>query len=374
MKSSSLQSRTIDALRFPCAVLVVLIHTFRARADSTEFPFSPFETLEVLLSQGISRIAVPIFFFISGFLFFSKLEKWDWSIYFGKIRNRARTLLVPYLLWVTLAILWIVALYLVRHFCFGWSLSGLTEYLSSKGWGLMYWNCARNYLYTPTPNLLGWTMHYAFPYNYPLWFIRDLIILCFLAPAIHYIIKKTKGWILAIIYLLYCIDVWIPWEGFSSEGFFFFSLGAFMQMRGKDILVTFGHFRFMSYILTVSTLVLCVLTYGNAPIWNYARRLLTLPGTIASFNICAGLLNKGWWKDSPFLAECSFPVYAGHAVGLTMITDILFNKLFPSTRDVDFFLRFSLRSTVIILFIMGIYYLAKRFLPKTTALFTGGRS
>lgn len=373
MTERSLQSRTIDALRFPCVVLVVLVHTFRARPDSTGFPFAPFETLEIALSQGLSRIAVPIFFLISGYLFFSRLDRWDWRIYGDKIRNRVRTLLVPYLLWITLAILWMVALNVIRHFFFGWGLS-ISEYLSSNGWGLMYWNCARNYQYTEVQNILGWTMPFAFPYDYPLWYLRDLIVLCLFAPVIHWILRKTKGWVLALLYPLYLLDIWIPLEGFSAEGLLFFGLGAFLRMNGQDMTAVFGRFRIASYILLPLAIALCVLTYGNEVSWGYARRLLTLPGTAAAFNVCARLIKKGRLKDNRFLAECSFPVFAGHAIGLTVFMDLLVNKLIPGTGDAVLFLKYLLRPTFIVLIIMAVFYLAKRFIPKTTALFTGGRS
>lgn len=370
---SSLQSRTIDALRFPCAILVVLVHTFRAHPGSTGFPYAPFEALEIALSQGISRIAVPVFFLISGYLFFSRLDPWDWHVYGDKIRNRARTLLVPYLLWVTLAILWMVVLNLIRHYLFGWGLS-ISENLSSNGWGLMYWNCARNYQYTELQNILGWTMPSAFPYDYPLWYLRDLIVLCLLAPVIHWSLLKTKGWVLALLYPLYLLNIWIPLEGLSAEGFLFFGLGAFLRMNGKDMTAVFGRFKIASYILFPLAIAFCVLTYGNAVSWEYARRLLTLPGTVAAFNLCAALLQKGWLKENRFLAECSFPVFAGHAIGLTVFMDLLVNKLIPGTGDAVLFLKYLLRPTFIVLIILVVYYLAKRFIPKTTALFTGGRS
>ena len=144
-------------------------------------------------------------------------------------------------------------------------------------------------------------------------------------------------------------------------------------MRGKDILEVFGRFRLISYILSILAIVLCTLTWGNHNLWSFARRLLTLPGLVAAFNICARLLDNKWLKDSPLLAECSFPVFAGHAIGIPMI-DLLVNKLIPGTGDFICFLKYLLRPTIIILIIVVVFFLCKRFFPKTTALFTGGRS
>ena len=73
---SALTSRTINALRFPCAVLVVLIHLFKPVPEET-FPYGFFRTLEIAFSDGLARIAVPIFFFISGFLFFLSKKSYN---------------------------------------------------------------------------------------------------------------------------------------------------------------------------------------------------------------------------------------------------------------------------------------------------------
>ena len=366
-----LSSRTITALRFPCAIAVVLIHVFNFAPDVR--PSSLFAVIEVALSHGLCRIAVPVFFFISGYLFFSRLKDWDWSFYFGKLRKRGKTLLVPYLLWVSLAILWLVAYHRLTHLVPGEGAVSLGQYLSDNGWGLMYWNCARHFQFFSTTNILGWEMPSTFPYNYPLWFIRDLIVLCVFAPVIHFAVRKTKGWILAVLYPLYLMNIWIPLDGFSPEGWFFFSLGAFLRLSGKDPVSTFRRFQIPSYVALAVATVLCVLTYGSEG-WPYARCIITLPGLVAAFNLTANLLQKGIVRDHAFLAECSFPVFAGHTVGLTTLTAILFNKLFPELTDFTRFLIFLLRPAIIIVIIVAAFYLAKRFLPRTTALFTGGRS
>ena len=371
MDGRSLTSRTIDALRFPCAVFVVLIHLFKPRAEGGAFPYAFFETVEISLSQGLARIAVPIFFLISGYLFFTKMKTWNWSVYTEKLKKRVKTLLVPYLLWVSLAITFDFVLAAVRHRFFGWG--SPLDLLSDNGWGLMYWNCARSFQYTSSVNLLGWTIHSAFPYNYPLWFIRDLIVLCIFAPVIHFAVRKTKGWILAILYPLFLLQIWIPLEGFSAEGLFFFSLGASLQINGKDPVSVFSKFRIPCYILSLLALVFCVWAYENDDLWGYARRLLALPGTVAAFNIVSSLLEKGILKDHPFLAECSFPLFAAHAVGLTFITAVLAEKLIPGSGDAILFLQYLFRLLSIIAIVLISYLWAKRLLPKTTALFTGYR-
>lgn len=380
MNSSRIASRTIDALRFPCAVLIVLIHVFRVRPEIGRFPYPFSDTVQILLSEGVARIAVPVFFIISGYLFFSKLDRWDWSVWLGKLKKRVRTLLVPYLLWVTLAFLVEFAIVLVRHRFSGGS--SPVELLSNYGWGLIYWNCGRHFV-SFEKNVLGWAIPSAYPFDFPLWFVRDLIVLCLLAPVIHFLVRRTRGWILAVLYPLYLLQIWIPLEGFSAEGFFFFSLGSTLSIYGKDIVEVFRKYRLASYLVSAAALFLCLWSYGEGSAATrilggrplaYASRLLTLPGAVAAFNIVSSLLEKGVWKDNAFLAECSFPIFAAHTIRLPFLTGFVLDRLIPGVSGIASLIKYLVQPALIVGIIMLAYFLAKRILPRTTSLFTGNRT
>ena len=101
--NDSLLSRTISYLRFPLIVGVVLIHSNMlvvniqgnmVRYD--QWPVTKF--VMTLFSSVFADISVPLFFFISGFLFFYNTE-FSKETYINKIKKRIRTLLVPYLIW-----------------------------------------------------------------------------------------------------------------------------------------------------------------------------------------------------------------------------------------------------------------------------------
>ena len=72
------ESETISYLRFPLIVLVVMIHS---KFDGVvvngvglmhDGGFPCYSTISTLVSNIIASIAVPLFYFISGFLFFFK--------------------------------------------------------------------------------------------------------------------------------------------------------------------------------------------------------------------------------------------------------------------------------------------------------------
>lgn len=102
MPNENLQSQTISFLRFPLIVGVVLIYSYFSEVvingvdlmKNGIFPI--YSTVSFLFSQIISRIAVPLFF-ISGFLFFFKINLFTREIYMQKLKKKVQTILIPYI-------------------------------------------------------------------------------------------------------------------------------------------------------------------------------------------------------------------------------------------------------------------------------------
>ena len=91
---------------------------------------SLYEIFRFSFVEGIARIGVPLFFFISGFLFFY-YDDFSKNVYLGKIKKRFKSLVVPYIFW---------NLVVVGFYFKFWTVSSnrlmnkhLTEYLKSNG-------------------------------------------------------------------------------------------------------------------------------------------------------------------------------------------------------------------------------------------------
>lgn len=90
-------SESISWLRFPLVLMVVFIHSsgfgefqtdsfnFSALADINLYDF-----LRILVSRILCQVAVPLFFIISGYLFYTKfdIQGWSWGIWIKKIKSR----------------------------------------------------------------------------------------------------------------------------------------------------------------------------------------------------------------------------------------------------------------------------------------------
>ena len=78
-------------LRFPLAILVVFVHGFGADIDVAQLHASGltgaavYDYIRLFCSVVIARSAVPIFFIISGYLLFLKVEEYNKTVYISEI-------------------------------------------------------------------------------------------------------------------------------------------------------------------------------------------------------------------------------------------------------------------------------------------------
>ena len=112
--NKNLTSELISFARFPLAICVVMIHCFFSikgwQYDHlADQGFGSNVAMEFIISTRIIILfVVALFFLISGYLFFLHLEEWNSDGWLRKMKRRFWTLLIPYLLWNTLYILYII--------------------------------------------------------------------------------------------------------------------------------------------------------------------------------------------------------------------------------------------------------------------------
>lgn len=86
--NKKLLSETIGVLRFPLMVCVVLIHTILPNQKE----YLLVDIFDSYFVESFVRIAVPLFFFISGYLFFLGTERFSLEEYREKLKNGSRQL------------------------------------------------------------------------------------------------------------------------------------------------------------------------------------------------------------------------------------------------------------------------------------------
>lgn len=383
--TEELQSQTIMWLRFPLALLVLLIHVNPQTRDiftpiqSIEFPHLTMANIYSILGRTgyyFAQVAVPFFFFTSGYFFFYKVKEWNIQCYKKKIGKRLRTLVVPYLLWNFLALLLIV----VNKGLGVWLLHNpkaeLIDYLMSVNWGGVIWNFTT--WNEEGINLLGWSTQMYGPFLLSLWFLRDLIIISFvLTPIIYYGIKYLRKYWIVLLGIAYLLKV-STLPGIGITGIFFFSWGAYLSINQKNIVTCFRNGRYAYWSAAIFCLIVCVILDSTeiALLFQSVYCIVAVAGLVSMVAI---LLEKECLKVRPQLSQTSFFVYALHpmvilkvsCLGLAMaVTERIF-VAFHYT--IGYIFSYLLSPLLGAIFCLIVFAVLKTYVPRFLNLLTGGR-
>lgn len=377
MSRNDLRSQTLDLLRFPLAVVVLAIHTFSTEGFKMHGTTVSFEDMPVLLEvnhfiDGFLRgQSVPIYFFISGFVFFVGVDLTK-EVYIRKLKNRVKTLLIPYLIWNSIAVLWTLVRFLpclsflfpnIHKTQLDFSLSAILA---------TFWNARQGIFIRPLMDSEVMTNN-IYPQDIPLWFVRDLMIVVLCAPVIYRLLKRTRYYLVGGLGALWFVLAY--WDlGHVNQlltAFFFFSWGAYMSVNQKDMLAEFGRFFKLSVFLYPLLALLYVVSVHCFPVASDTiKRLNVFVGLFFAYNISAWLLTHHVCKASPFLASSSFFVYVAHTLVCGDLLKLLFMCLNPAT-DGGMLSIYVLAVAGTVALLLLAFYLLRRYAPSFLKVIAG---
>ncbi|HAY3562824.1 TPA: acyltransferase [Elizabethkingia meningoseptica] len=351
------QSYIIEILRFPLAILVVFAHMlpfqqepFNMRLNSIDI----YHFVSELISHHIAHIPVSLYFIISGYYFFTHAQQgWDNRTYWVKLKTRIRSLLIPYLVWNTI---YIAAVY-VKNYIFirnGFHVeAGYNDFCNSSLYKLL------------------WEM----PVNFPLWFIRDLMVMSLISPLFYLYFRYIKVYGLLFLVALYILGLESDIPGFSSAALFYFGIGVFMKMYGYSILeVTLSY----KNIIISGTVIFLGLTLYNlgAPNYEVWRRIFRAFGVLAMFYFGYRISVGSHKLKKIFLmfSSVSFFVYVAHEIYIINWLKGVLYKSFLSNSGWGMLLGYFVAPFICIGILMIIYKLMTRLIPRTLAVITGNRT
>ncbi len=295
------QLHYITALRFPLALLVVLIHCDIAqRTTGANSQFADIAPLCEFFSKRITAVAVPMFFVISGFLFFRGKQEFTLADYKAKLQSRVTTLVVPYVAWNLVAFL----IYAAKDLAAGQSL----QFPLSLN---LFWGVRE--LSGGSVNILGQQIGATLaPVQVPLWFVRDLIVLAAASPVLHFLIKRL-GVLALIVFGLLCFMLWPNIGGITFKGAFWFGIGAWFAIRAKDPLASTRRFLWPCVAGTFVSLALrCTLQEACPPAAGFFDVLYVMCAMVSLLHLAAAYTRRR--KPNAFLASSSFFLYAFHTI------------------------------------------------------------
>lgn len=345
------ESERINILKFIGIVFVVLIHSYTSDvnfAGGTLVVQLPLwlNIIEYSISFIIARCGVQLFFLISSILLFKKKRA-----YFSTIKGKAKTLLIPYLIWNTA---WILVFFVLQSIPF------TADYFS--GSHILIRDCG----FVDWLNLYGIGTQY--PQDYPLWFVRDLMVVTLFYPLIGFLAEKQPKIVLAVSTLLLFLPVVFPFK----TAVLWVCIGAGvvkLSLRISDI--DKMKMPVVSVIYSVVAIALiCLFIYDIyfAPLTTAFIFISIIFWVKITKYIYANPSLKGVLLK---LAEWTFIIYVAHEMTLSSVNKVCW-RLFPNNSVIALILYFAIPFVVITLCVI-FGKILKRILPKAYLIVTGGR-
>lgn len=347
------QSIIFDAMRFPLIVLILYMHI----VPIEHFPISTeltstnaYNFIAEFVAHNVGRLAVPCFFLISGYFYFRKMERWSSDFYIHQQRKRLRTLVLPYLLWNILNIL-IILLKGYLFNLFGKDGSGDIGYImGSSPWELM-----------------------TYPVNQPLWYLRDLICMTFIAPLFYYLFKHMKGYGLIVLLGIYLSAMELHVRGFSMTAIFYFGTGALWGIQRRNFLTDFAPLKRVSIIIAPILAVAATLMHQSQYYENILRLFIPF-GMIATFFAVQQLVSTAKPREALLkLSSSVFFIYAVHEIFLKNWVKGAFFRTPLADSGWGMIIGYIIMPIVLLCICLMIYMVMKRCTPKTLNVLTGGR-
>ncbi len=302
------QYEIIRQLRFPMIVLVTFAHSYGEVTKGFSLLTSElniYEFLKLLVSQTLVKVAVPVFFIISGYLFFANVKEWSLKVYKTKILRRMKTLLIPYLIWNLLMA--------VKLKTISWNIFWIFWYpagIQTDWFGQEHWMTA--------------------PANMPLWFLRDLIIVSLFTPIIYILVRKFGSWLMALLTILYLSGICAFFPGLSAYAVYFFTFGAFFSIRRMNMHENLMRFEWPAYILSIAFAIAMMLTY-NTSAFSSLMLCFRLVGAVAVFCLASRILSSTSKRLPSIVCDSAYFIYLSHYVFFFSFIDTMFFVLFGTS-------------------------------------------
>lgn len=300
--------------------------------------------------NGVARISVPFFAMLSGFFLASKLE--SWSLYVAMLKNKSKTLFLPYLI------------------------ASIVILLASTGikWVVQH----DSYQSITTLSFIKNSIFH--PVSDQFWFLRDLIILTVISPLLLSHKKIYSLPLVLCLFFLWLINyqplpIFFDWYLLNIDTLFFFSLGG-LVFRQKNVLnnIVYARISFKVTVLFLWVLFLLIRVYLDPTlnVWYTTDYNLTsvLLYKVAILLGITSLIQFSIYLSTNrlliYLSGLTFFAFLFHLVPLSYVRILTAGIIEP-----EFYFYIYYPIALIFVFISA-HFLAQ-YTPKIFNIITGGR-
>lgn len=338
-------SDTIANVSFPLMVCVIISHC--AIGDSGN---AAMDGVSRLFSSILPISCVPVFFLMSGYLFFCNIEKFTFKVYKTKVYSRVRTLLVPYILANTFMIL-----------CYAFMHAFTPSLINPENFNVLRFSVVDFFK-------AFWSID-GFPICYPLWYIRNLFVIVLCSPCFYLMLQfKWVGARLGMLVLMFII--YIAFNQNYLVGGLYFYLGALLSQ--KDVVTSLERIlnpRLYTLLAAIAIIAIYYNYVSSSNVWMHIQRLSVAILIIRTFYILSTRIGR----VQGVIFESSFFIYLYHAFPVLVLRPLLIKVISP-TNSVAWITTYAMLIIASLIVCIGAYCILKRYVPSLLSIFVGGRN
>lgn len=349
-------SDKLRVLSLVSIILVLYIHS-GFHADEIEGMMWN-DNVQTFVSGMMGRCAVPLFYVISGYLFFLKVPEGMKSIY-SKMRKRVGTLVVPYI---------VGCLFFVGFGVLMAVVPGVSKYMNSSMMPLFS---------KPVGEILRSIFYDAgngSPCAFQLWFLRDLILIVATSPLWYLCLKHLKwGFVVVTFGLTYLQIPHVPFYAL-----FWFVLGGVLneecRMNNEESGRNEGLITVIACVVFLA-LSITQLFLPDAVNWEYIKIPIILLGIIALWRAYDMIMGKGFeLNNHRWLAtacQFTFFIYLFHEPTLNIVRKLIVVVL--GKNEFGYLTSYLVSPWIFAVCAVFAGLLFRKYLPRVYNVCTGGR-
>lgn len=327
-------SKAISLLRFPLMVGIVFVHNnFSGLGGLSPAAAHCAVGLEQFFGKSLAAFCVPMFFLISGFLYFYRAD-FTLSSYRKKTLSRVRTILIPYLIWNLLCFFLFMAMGKASFADIGAAL---------------------------------WSFRDGMPACFQMWFLRDLMVLVLIAPVVYVVMRFGAWWAAGALGLLWLATGW-------GVGLCFFSFGACLSIHKTgvcDWLLAFCRVLWLSCPVLLGLDVFACWGWDGAEV---VHRVFIVVSILAVAAFAVWAVQRGAGRRVIGMQRYAFLLFAAHEPFSSLLRKAMVAVPAFAQNEAVFALGYFLVPLVVIAVVVAAFRVADRLCPKWLSVLVGART
>lgn len=348
MEISTYNSRKIAVLNTVAILLVLLLHSYYMETAN----YSMAQWVQLFTgTSGLSGVAVPLFYFMSGLLFYKNVTCMKDCL--TGIRKRVRSLLVPYILWNIIFVCWYVVLHLTP---------GVSQFVNSDM--LCHFSIVH-----PLESLEYLLVK---PAGFQLWFLRDLMVYVAFTPLLWILLKRYPWLTLTGLYLILggIARCGITYFAIGSLIALHYSLGGVSRCLSKPVVMLCGLLVLVNSFL--AAFPECNYLTGN-PYWQQAANTAGILVIWGGYDMLNTKARYGKLSDIfLYVSKYCFFIYLFHEPAFNIIKKV--NLRILGLHEWSLILLYFMNPIIMCVISVVVAKLMQKFIPKTYSVLVGGRS